>query len=156
MRILFWVSVILSGIVTIAGFVLTNLTTVSIVPGGDNYTGGNGNPGLMFVLFPSLIIMYFFFAMMFVMEKLHERLAMKRRTLQISYAGAFLFIAGTSVYRIMAFRNEAQQFVEYKLGYLNPFSNNLFFNIWTFIGCLCAAGFFSFYLKKNGQNRAGR
>lgn len=156
MRVLFWISVIISGMVTVAGFLLTNLATVPIIPDGDNYTGGNGNPSLMFVVFPSLIILYFFFAMMFVIEKLHERLPVKKRTLQISYAGAFLIIAGISVYRIIAFRKEAQPFVEYELGYLNPFSNNLFFNVWTFIGCLCAAGFFSLYLKKNEQNRAGR
>jgi hypothetical protein len=151
MRVLFWLSVFISGMITVTGFVLTNMSAVTLDPGGDNYTGGNGNPGLMFVVFPSLIIMYFFFAMMFVMEKVHERFSIKRRTWQIGYAGAFFLIVGFSIYRIVSFRNEAQQYVDYELGYLSPFSNDLFFNAWTFIACLCAAGFFSMYLKKGGH-----
>lgn len=150
MRILFWLSVIISGVVTVSGFVLTNLSTASIDPGGNNYTRGNGNIGLMFIVFPSLIVMYFFFAMMFVLEMVHERISITRRTLQIGYVSVFLFIVGISLYRIISFRNEAQQYVDYELGYLSPFSNHLFFNVWTFIACLCAAGFFSFYLKKSG------
>lgn len=153
MRILFWLSVIISGVVTVSGFVLTNLSTASIDPGGNNYTGGNGNIGLMFIVFPSLIVMYFFFAMMFVLEMVHERISITRRKLQIGYLGVFLLIVGISLYRIISFRNEAQQYVDYELGYLSPFSNNLFFNVWTFIACLCAAGFFSFYLKKRESGR---
>lgn len=55
----FWLSVVISGIVSIAGFALTKITTTSFDPTGDNFVGGNGNPGLMFVMLPMLIILYF-------------------------------------------------------------------------------------------------
>lgn len=148
MRILFWLSVVISGIVSIVGFALTNMTTTLFNPAGDNFVGGNGNPGLMFVMFPMLIILYFFFSMMFVFEKLHERFSVKRKLSQSYYSGVFVLILGITIYRIVSFRNEINSYFEYEISYLNPFSNYLFFNVWTFIACLCISGFCSFYIKK--------
>ena len=148
MRFLFCLSVVISGIVSIAGFALTKMTTSSFDPTGDNFVGGNGNPGLMFVMLPMLIILYFFFAMMFVFEKIHERFSVKRNLFQACYSGVFVLILGMTIYRIVSFRNEINPYFEYEISYLNPFSNDLFFNFWTFIACLCVSGFCSFYLKK--------
>lgn len=148
MRFLFWVTVIFSGIVSVGGFILTNLMTTSFDPTGDNFVGGNGNIGLIFIEFPLLIILYFFFIMMFVFEKLHERFMVKRKLFQACYAGVFVLILGMTVFRIVSFRNEINPYFEYEISYLNPFSNHLFFNFWTFIACLSISGFCSFYLKK--------
>ncbi|MGE7926768.1 hypothetical protein [Lysinibacillus xylanilyticus] len=148
MRFLFWLSVVVSGIVSVVCFAFTNMTTTSFDPTGVNFVGGNGNPGLMFVMFPMLIILYFFFAMMFVFEKLHGRFLVKRKLFQACYAGMFMLISGITIYRIVSFRNEINPYFEYEISYLNPFSNHLFFNFWTFIACLCVSGFCSFYLKK--------
>lgn len=148
MRFLFWLSVVFSGIVSVGGFMLTNVTTVSFDPTGDIFVGGNGNFGLMFVMLPNLIILYFFFIMMFVFEKLHERFLVKRKLFQACYAGVFVLILGMTISRIISFRNEINPYFEYEISYLNPFSNHLFFNFWTFIACLCVSGFCSFYLKK--------
>lgn len=151
MRILFYISIFVSGLITIAGFVLTNMLTAAFDPNGDNFVGGNGNPGLMFVLFPFLIILYFFFAMIFVFEKLHEYFKVKRNLFQIGYASLFIILFSFSVIRIIVFRNKINTYFEYEIGYLNPFSNSLFFNFWTFVACLCFSGFCSFFLKKNEQ-----
>ena len=148
MRFLFWLGVVISGIISIAGFALTNMYTASFDPVGDNFVGGNGNPGLMFVIFPMLIILYYFFAMMFVFEKLHERFSVKRKIFQAYYSGVFVLILGITIYRIVSFRNEINPYFEYEISYLNPFSNYLFFNVWTFIAYLCISGFCSFYIKK--------
>lgn len=147
MRFLFWLSVVISGIVSVAGFAFTNMTTSSFDPTGENFWG-NGNPGLMFILFPMLMILYFFFAMMFVFEKLHERFSGKRKLFQACYSGAFVLISVMTIYRIVSFRNEINPYFEYEISYFNPFSNHLLFNFWTFIACLCVSGFCSFYLKK--------
>ncbi|MBG9453709.1 hypothetical protein ABE61_06320 [Lysinibacillus sphaericus] len=146
MSFLFLLSVVISGIVSIVSFTLTAMTTTSFDPTGENFVGGNGNPGLMFVMFPMLIILYFFFAMMFVFEKLHERFPVKRKLFKASYSGGFVLIFGMSIYRIVSFRNEINPYFEYEISFLNPFSNHLFFNFWTFIACLCVSGFCSFYL----------
>lgn len=148
MRFLFWLSVVVSGIVSVVCFTFTNMTTTSFDPTGVNLVGGNGNPGLMFVMFPMLIILYFFFAMMFVFEKFHGRFLVKRKPFQACYAGMFVLISGITIYRIVSFRNEINPYFEYKISYLNPFSKHLFFNFLTFIACLCVSGFCSFYLKK--------
>jgi len=124
------------------------MTTTSFDPTGDNFVGGNGNPGLMFVMFPMLIILYFFFAVMFVFEKLYERFSVKRKLFHACYSGVFVLILGMTIYRIVSFRNEINPYFEYEISYLNPFSNHLFFNFWTFIACLCVSGFCSFYIKK--------
>lgn len=86
MGFLLWLSVVISGVVSVVSFAFTNMTTSSFHPTGENFFG-NGNPGLMFVLFPMLIILYFFFAMMFVFEKLHERFSVKRKLLQAAIQG---------------------------------------------------------------------
>ncbi|WP_249659671.1 hypothetical protein [Lysinibacillus fusiformis] len=103
MRILFLLSVVISGIVSVVGFAFTNMTTTLFDPTGDNFVGGNGNPGLMFVMFPMLIILYFFFAMMLVFEKLHKRFLMKRKLFQTCYSGVFVLILVMTIYRIASF-----------------------------------------------------
>lgn len=153
MRFLFWLSVTISGIVSIVGFALTNMATMSFDPTGDNFVGGNGNPALMFVMFPMLIILYFFFAMLFVLEKLHDLFPVKRKLLKACYSGVFVLIFGMSIYRIIAFQKEIKPYFEYEISYLNPFSNHLFFNFWTFIACLCVSGFCSFYLSSNSLKK---
>lgn len=147
MRIIFMLSVLFSGIVSVVGFAFTNRMTSSFDPAGDNFVGGNGNPGLLFVMFPMLIILYFFFAMILVFEKLHTRFLVNRKLIKACYAGIALLIFGMSINRIVSFQNEINPYFDYDIAYLNPFSNHLFFNFWTFIACLCASGYCSFYLK---------
>lgn len=148
MRFLFLLSVLLSGIVSVAGFTFTNMATSSFDPAGDNFVGGNGNPGLLFVMFPLLIILYFFFAMMFVFEKIHTRFLVKQTYFKVGYSVGIVLILAVSTYRIVSFRNELNSYFDFELAYLNPFSNHLFFNFWTFIACLCVSGYCSFYVKK--------
>lgn len=148
MHFLFLLSVLLSGIVSVAGFTFTNMATSSFDPAGDNFVGGNGNPGLLFVMFPLLIILYFFFAMMFVFEKIHTRFLVKQTYFKVGYSVGIVLILAVSTYRIVSLRNELNSYFDFELAYLNPFSNYLFFNFWTFIACLCVSGYCSFYLKK--------
>ena len=39
----------------------------------------------------------------------------------------------------------AQPYFEYEIGYLNPYSNDLFFNVWTLLAALCIPAIISFY-----------
>lgn len=148
MRFLFLLSVLFSGVVSIVGFTFTNMTTPAFDPAGDNFVGGNGNPGLLFVMFPLVIILYFFFAMMFVFEKLHSCFLAKVGRFKVCYFVGSMLIFGISAIRIVLFRNKINPFFDYEIGYLNPFSNHLFFNFWTFVAILCVSAYCSFYLKK--------
>lgn len=148
MKILFWLSVLISGSITIVGFFLTNKYTAIFDPNGDNFVGGNGNAGLMFIVFPSLFNLYFFFVRMFVFEKLHENFHVKRKPFQMVYVSVFVLLLFFAAYRIIMFHHYINPYFEHEVGYLNPFSNDLFFNVWTFIACLSFTGFCSFYLKR--------
>lgn len=147
MRFLFWLSVIISGLVAITGFTLTNIFTVDLHPTANNDTGGNGNAGLMFVLFPMLIILYFFFTMIFVFEKIHERLKANKKRFLIGYISLLAVIISYSVFKIITFHHEIRPYFEHEIGYLNPFSNHLYFNAWTFIACLCCSAICSFFSR---------
>lgn len=133
MRFLFWFSVILSGLITIAGFVLTNISTFPFHPTGEMYVGGNGNIGLMFIVFPSLIILYFFFAMLFIFEKIHEHYKVNKKYFLLGYSSILVMLISISIYRIVTFHAKIRPYFDYEIGYLNPFSNNLYFNTWTFL-----------------------
>ncbi|MEG0385221.1 MAG: hypothetical protein RR642_10745 [Solibacillus sp.] len=146
MKIIFWVGVIVSGAITIAGFAMTNYFTAPFDPPNLN-AGGNGNAALFFVAFPFLIILFFFFQMMFVFEKIHERLSFNFDKLKTIYLLTFVLLMSYSIYRIIQFRQKMQPHFDYEIGYLTPFSNHLFFNFWTFLACLCISSLGSFYTK---------
>lgn len=151
MKFLFWFSIIISGIISISGFAFAYFTTSQITPTGDNNVGGNGNVGLIFILFSLLIIIYFFLSMIFVFEKIHNRFTVKKIPLQFIYFMLFIAIISLSAYRIILFHDEMNPYFDYELSYLNPFSNDLFFNFWTFSACICLSGIFSFYSKKGSK-----
>ncbi|MEG0384432.1 MAG: hypothetical protein RR587_06925 [Solibacillus sp.] len=144
MKILFWIGVIVSGVITIAAFAMANFLTAPFNPANPNV---GSNAALFFIAFPFLIILYFFFKMMFVFEKIHESLRLNFDTLKTIYLLTFVFFISFTVYRIIQFKQKIQPHFEYEIGYLNPFSNNLFFNVWTFSACLCISALGSFYLK---------
>ncbi|ATP39657.1 hypothetical protein CSE16_06100 [Solibacillus sp. R5-41] len=127
----------MSGAITIAAFAMTNFFTAPFDP----------PIALLFIAFPFLIIMYFFFTMMFVFEKIHESLRINFDKLKTIYFTSFVLLISSTIYRIIQFKQKIQPHFEYKIGYLNPFSNNLFFNFWTFLVCLCLSALGSFYLK---------
>lgn len=144
MRILFWLGVIVSGSITIAGFAITNFLTAPFDP--TNLHVGV-NMALFFIAFPFLAILYFFFQMMFVFEKIHNKFQFSFDKLKTIYLTSFVLLISFSVYRIFQFKEKLQPHFDYEISYLNPFSNHLFFNIWTFLACLCISALGSFYTK---------
>ncbi|MEK4424792.1 hypothetical protein [Solibacillus sp. FSL K6-1523] len=144
MRILFWLGFIVSGFITIAAFAITNLLTVPFDPSNLN---GGGNVALFFIAFPFLIILYFFFKLMLVFEKIHDHFQLNVDILKTIYFTSFVLLVSFTVYRIFQFKQKIQPYFEYEIGYLNPFTNHLFFNVWTFLACLCISALGSFYLK---------
>lgn len=148
MRLLFWISIIISGMMTITGFSLAYSSTQTFNPLSENTTGGNGNIGLVFILFPLLIIIYFFIASIFVFERIHKQISLKANFLKKIYILLFGVISVISIYQIYSFHHQISPYFDDEISYLNPFSNDLFFNFWTFIACLCISRFLSFYLNK--------
>ncbi|WP_431028125.1 hypothetical protein [Lysinibacillus sp. LZ02] len=150
MRSLFYISVIIAGLITAFAFFFTNLLTVSFDPANDMLGGGNGNPGLFFVVAPFLIILYFYFSMLFVFEQFHQRFTFKQQKwLKYSYLFVFLILTLYTFYRATMHRNYINANHPYmEVGLLSQFSNHLFFNVWTFIALLCLIAFLSFFVQK--------
>ena len=69
MRILFYISIFISGLITAFMFFFAHRLTVSFDPANDLLGGGNGNPSLFFVIAPGPVIFYFFFSLIFVLRE---------------------------------------------------------------------------------------
>ena len=143
---------IVTGLITIAAFWLANSWTETFNPDDLYKHGGNGNPALIITL-GMLIYMTFYFCMIFVFEALHERVNWLRRALSIVYPLIFFTIVGFTYWRMMSFYHDIQPYYEYEIGLLNPYSNNLLFNVWTFIAGLIISAFLSLFTKKKPRER---
>ena len=150
MRILFTISIFISGLITAFGFFFAHRLTVPFDPANDLLGGGNGNAALFFVMAPGPVIFYFYFSLIFVFEKLHKILSLtKQKWFKYSYLIVFIIIGVITFYRATIYRNYINTNHPYmEVGLLSQFSNNIFFNIWTFVALLSFIGFISFWTKK--------
>lgn len=151
MRTLFWLSVILSGIVTIVAFAMSYMLTPTFTHPTDNFMPINS----LFILimpFSSLVILYFLFAMMFVFERLHERFQLQRKTMIPLYVGYLAIVSAITVWRVLKLYNDIQPHFSYDIGYINAYSTSSIVNIWTFVALLAVAALCSFFLKKKSPS----
>lgn len=148
MRMLFYISVLLSGAITVGMVAMTVKYTAIYNPNGMNDMWTNGNPMLFFMLFPMPIMAYFFIAMIFVLDDLHQKLGWQRKRALPIYTSLFLLVSGFCVYRIVSFKQQAQPHFPEDIGYLNPYSNGLFFNGWTLLAALLLCAIISFFARK--------
>lgn len=148
MRILFYISVLLSGAITVGSIVMTQKYTAIYNPNGMNDMWTNGNPALFFMMFPMPIIAYFLITMIFVFDNVHHRLAWQRKKALLVYTSLFVLVSGFCVYRIVSFKQQAQPHFPKDIGYLNPYSNDLFFNGWTLLAALLLCAIVSFFARK--------
>lgn len=148
MRLLFTISVVLSGIITVGAIWVTQHFTSTFDATGTNEMWSNGNPALFFIVFAMPIILYFLFAMVVVFEKLHTKYHVNRQRFIAGYTTLFLVLLGYTCYKIITFNKMAQPYFEEKIGYLNPYTNDLFFNIWTLLATLCLVALLSFYTSR--------
>ncbi|QCR33456.1 hypothetical protein [Lysinibacillus sp. SGAir0095] len=156
MRLIFNVSVLLSGLLTIWAIWTVQRYTNNFNPDGDNLMWSNGNPGLFFIVFPMPILAYFLFSMIFVFEAIHHKLKVSRKHSIIGYTLLFIILVSYSSYRIIDFNITAQPYFEYEIGYLNPYSNDLFFNVWTLLAALCISAILSLYLEGREKTKSNR
>lgn len=147
MRVIFNVSVLLSGLITIWAIWTVQQYTANFNPGGSNPIWSNGNPALFFMIFPMPIIAFFLISMIFVFEAIHSKYNVNRKRFIIGYISISIILISYTFYRIIDFNKTAQPYFEYEIGYLNPYSNNLFFNVWTLLVALCISAILSFYLE---------
>ena len=145
MRVIFNISVLLSGVVTVAAIWIVQQMTPDFNVNGTYEMWSNGNPALFFVVWPMPFIAYFLFSMIFIFEAIHRKYKVYRTRFMIGYMFLFISLVSYSLYRIIDFNKMAQPYFEYEIGYLNPYSNDLFFNIWTFLAALCIPAIISFY-----------
>lgn len=145
MRVIFKISVLLSGVITVGAIWIANQLTANFNPDGINEMWSNGNPTLFFILLPMPIIAYFLFSMIFVFEAIHNKYKVNRQRFITGYTSLFTVLVSYTIYRIINFNKTAQPYFEYKIGYLNPYSNDLFFNVWTLLAALCISAIVSFY-----------
>lgn len=106
----------------------------------------NGNPGLFFIVWPMLFIMYFLFAMIFVFETLHRKWQLSKTRMIPTYAGLAGVIFAVSMYRIYHVQQQLESYFKVPIEAINPYSNHLIFNIWTILALLCLSAILSFYV----------
>lgn len=147
MRVIFIISVFLSGLVTLGAIWTVHQMTANFNPDGSNAMWSNGNPGLFFMLWPMPFVFYFLFSMLFVFEAIHNKYKANRKRFITGYTLLFIALVSYSLYRIIDFNRVAQPYFEYGIGYLNPYTNDLFFNVWTLLAALCIPAIVSFYLE---------
>lgn len=149
MRILFYSSIFISGLITAFAFFFAHRFIVPFDPTNDLLGGGNGNAALFFVIAPGPIIFYFYFSLIFVFERLHKSLSnTKQKWFKYSYLFVFIIIGVITFYRATLYRNYINTNHPYmEVGLLSQFSNHMFFNIWTFVALLSFIGFISFWTK---------
>lgn len=151
---------IVSAVISISIFLLTNITTERLNGSG----GGNGNPGLMFILFlyPFLLIFIFWTVLL-----LRKWMIQQLNTKKLSIITLFSFVLALLIliltfYEAITFREEivrvSPSFDDInQVSLLNTFSNSIFFNQYTFLMllllCLSIAGFSVFIVGKKKENR---
>lgn len=148
MRFIFKISVVLSGLMTVGAIWTVHRYTSTFNPDGSNPMWSNGNPALFFIVFPMPFIAYFLFSMIFVFEAVHKKYKVNRNRYLMGYTLLFIVLVSFTLYRIVKFHLTAQPYFEYEIGYLNPYSNDLFINVWTFAAALCIPAIVSFYLER--------
>jgi hypothetical protein len=146
LRILFFLSVLVSGLVTAAAFWTANQVTALFDPQRELFGGGNGNPGpFMFVVFLPIII-YFLFSLIILFDSLYASLSRRLS----SILTIVMFIAAGVIFTRMLleavkwrdFINEHHPYME--AGLFSQFSNDIFFNGGTFSGLIFVMGVLGF------------
>ena len=91
MRVIFNISVLLSGLVTVAAIWIVQQMTPDFNVNGTYEMWTNGNPALFFVVWPMPFIAYFLFSMIFIFEAIHHKYKVFRTRFMIGYT--FLFMS---------------------------------------------------------------
>ena len=73
MRVVFKISVFLSGVLTIGTIWIVHQMTANFNPNGSNPMWSNGNPALFLMICLMPFISYFLFSMIFVFEAIHNK-----------------------------------------------------------------------------------
>lgn len=147
MRVIFSISVLLSGLITVGAIWIVHQMTPDFNLNGTYEMWSNGNPALFFIVFPMPFIAYFLSSMIFVFEAIHNKYKVNRKRFIMGYTLLFIALVSYTLYRILDFNITAEPYFEYEIGYLNPYSNDLFFNVWTLLAALYIPATVSFYLE---------
>lgn len=146
MRILFYSSVLLTGIITVAALSITQHFAITFHPEGNYTRWSNGNPGLFFIVWPLLFIMYFLFAMIFVFETIHRKWQLSKKRIIPIYAWIVGVIFSITGYRVYHVQQQLESYFNVPIEMINPYSNHLIFNFWTILALLCISAIVSFYV----------
>ncbi len=152
-----------SAVLTIAAFYGVNYFTEPV--NNDDYRGGNGNPALFF----PVVLMPFLFCFIYGTVELSMRVAENWLSCKKTWIGIGLSLLYTVVISIWTFRAATEfriYIVDTKDAYddpaqfplLNVFSNDLFFNLYTFllvVGICFIAGA-SWSLKRSKDTEPGK
>ena len=146
MKILFYSSVILTGFITIAALGITQHFAITFHPEGNYTLWSNGNPGLFFIMWPMLFILYFLFAMIFVFETWHAKWRLCKKRMIPIYTGIAFVIFSVTAYRVIHVQRQLESYFNVPIDYINPYSNHLIFNVWTILALLCLSAVLSYYV----------
>ncbi|MDI7743555.1 hypothetical protein QMK38_16250 [Lysinibacillus fusiformis] len=150
MRFIFYITSLISGIITIWTFSFINSLTASFDPSGGQYGGGNGNPALFFMYTGGIFILYFFVSLLFMLNSFHARQTNKIKLILFTIYSVLSVFTFTrmiwSAINLKIYINDHHPYME--VGLINQFSNNLFFNTWTFIGLVALTAALSFVLPQ--------
>ncbi|MFJ8235541.1 hypothetical protein ACIQ34_07310 [Ureibacillus sp. NPDC094379] len=154
MKILFYLSSIISGLITIGAFTLLNSLTATFNPTRDLYGGGNGNTALFFLIVSGLFMCYFAFTVILMFKAYHEK---KSKKLKLILFGTYFVLTSVIFTRMLWDANHLMSYINENhpymvVGLFSQFSNNIFFNFWTFIGSIAALAILSFLIPNKNKN----
>ncbi|MBB4826412.1 magnesium-transporting ATPase (P-type) [Sporosarcina luteola] len=153
MKVSFYLSSIISGLITIGVFKLVNHLTAVFDPSRDLYGGGNGNPALFFLMVGGLFMSYFAFTVVLMFYSYHANKNRKEKLLLLSiYSVIAIFIFSKMSAKAIKLKNYINENHPYKeVGLFNQFSNNIYFNVWTFIGSIAVLAIVSFLIPHKNR-----
>ena len=150
MRFIIYLTSIISGGITIWAFAIINSLTASFDPSRGLYGGGNGNPALFFLFASGIFILYFFVSLLFMLNTFHARQSNKVKLILFTIYSVLSVFTFTrmiwSAINLKIYINDHHPYME--VGLINQFSNNLFFNTWTFIGLVALTAAISLVLPQ--------
>jgi len=150
LRFIIYLTSIISGGITIWAFAIINSLTASFDPSRGLYGGGNGNPALFFLFASGIFILYFFVSLLFMLNTFHARQSNKVKLILFTIYSVLSVFTFTrmiwSAINLKIYINDHHPYME--VGLINQFSNNLFFNTWTFIGLVALTAALSFVLPQ--------
>ena len=150
LKILYYITSIISGVVTVTAFWVANKMTATFDPSRELYGGGNGNPGIFVFAFCIVFILYFALTVVLMFESFHLKKTKKTKGMLLA---VYFFIASIISTRMLWQANQLQRYINenhpfMQVSLFSPFSNQIFFNVWTFIGAIAILAMLSFLMPK--------